>query len=313
MRYFVQIAGTALLAYFSGWAYMLYLNPEIVFARQLAEEQVRQNTRTKSHDQRYIFIGGSSCSFSIDPNQLKEEFGVSAVNWGFNAGAGRGVHLETALFSARKGDVVVLALETSGWSDESDGYITPLGSQLWHGCLKEHFEKGSQLHMLDVEASYNPVFLRPGGRHVISLGAKMLLRKPLFRYPDETLGSGGYLKGLLTEWELESTKGLVDYDLSEERRALLQRFIDVMKTRGVEVMVSIPWHFVDDSIAHEQRAINEALASELSLYCPVIKDENLGVISDRSYFSDTHWHLSISGAKKRNRVVGNSIVEGLYH
>src|SRR5258705_7873836 len=60
---------------------------------------------------RIIFLGGSSTLFGIDASQVEEETGIRAMNMGMHAGMRLERVLSVGEDTARRGDILVLALE----------------------------------------------------------------------------------------------------------------------------------------------------------------------------------------------------------
>jgi hypothetical protein len=285
--------------------YMARGNPEVAFANRVVGQQ-QERLRETEDERQILLVGGSSCSFSIDPQVLEAGFGLKAVNLGLPAGTGRGLHFEKALQAAGKGDVVVLAFEMTGWTDEEGDLVTPLGAQLWHLCLKTPWGGHSQLPRLGIDEHYALTDVRPGGRHCVTRLTKMLLGRPPFRYGDETLQGGGYL-ATSEAWKLSPEAVVRDYRLGPGMEELLARFTVLMKERGVEVVATLPWQFTAAEVAGDQREANRALLADLARHCAVIRDPRLGVESDGSLFADTNWHLTREGARVRTRELGESL------
>lgn len=60
---------------------------------------------------RVVFLGGSNIAFGIDSKMVEDSIGVSAVNYGLQAGVGLRLMMVDALQYCRKGDILVVAPE----------------------------------------------------------------------------------------------------------------------------------------------------------------------------------------------------------
>jgi hypothetical protein len=56
------------------------------------------------------------------------------------------------------------------------------------------------------------------------------------------------------------------------------------------------------------RKLNRTLLDEIAAIVPVLEDPMLGAIDDRSLFSDTEYHLSDAGSRRRSEAVVKALV-----
>jgi hypothetical protein len=301
------LAAVLVAALGAAWLYTTRADPEVAFWREALGVKVARAEEIAGADRRVFFVGGSSCAFSIDPEQLEREFGINACNFGVHAGAGRALQIELALQHLRAGDILVVAFETPLWEGEGELAPEPLGSKLWYGVLSGRTYQRSRLPDAGFPDGYSAVQLRPGGYHCVTMLAKLLLGRPLYRYTSSDLRSGGFMSTGLREGELQPSESAVPYRLGSTGRSILQRLTEHAKSVGAQVVVTLPWSFVAEPAVAEQRQANQALANEIAEFCPVLADPNLGARSDPSDFSDTNWHLSAQGAAARTAVVGKAL------
>lgn len=283
-------------------------NPQVRFQREVVSKQFEGLRASEDVSQRVLVAGGSSVSFSIQPQLLREEFGLEVVNLGLPAGAGRGLHCEWALQEVRAGDVVVLAFESTGWTADEQTLVTPLGSQFWYLTIGPQYEWKSLLGRLGVEERYQWTDIRPGGEHLITLGAKLAFKQPLFRYTKENLREGGYLAGT-AGWGLQASSRLLELKLGSLQRELLLAMKREVEAQGARLVISLPWRLTEKSRLAEQRELNQKLILELSSYAPVLADERLGACGNLDWYADTVWHLTEEGARERSRAFGKGIRE----
>ena len=303
--FFALLVGVA----FAG-SYMNWGNPNVQFQRKVVAEQFEGIRKSEEASQRVLVVGGSNVSFSIQPELLKEEFGLEVLNMGLPAGTGRGLHCEWALQEVRAGDIVVLTFESTGWTEAEETLITPLGSQFWYLTVGPHYgwkSKLSELPVEDQEERYRWTDIRPGGKHLVTLAAKVAFRQPLFRYTEKDLHAGGYLKGT-SGWGIQPGGGLLDLELAPMQRELLKGMKARVEEQGAQLVISLPWRLTKENLLEQQRSLNQKLISQLSQHAPVLDDPRSGACSQLDWYADTHWHLTEVGAQERSRAFGKGLL-----
>lgn len=295
------LGGASLVA-----AYMNWGNPNVQFQRQVVGAQFEALEKSRSSEKRVLVVGGSNVSFSIQPKLLRDEFGLEVLNMGLPAGAGRGLHCEWALQEVREGDLVVLCFESTGWTIAEDSLVTPLGSQFWYLVVGPQYGFQSQLATLGTQERYDWADVRPGGKHLFTLGAKVAFKQPLFRYTEENLREGGYLQGT-GDWKIQPGNELLELELAPLQKDLLVRMKATVEEKGAQLCISFPWRLTAQPLAQEQRKLNQRLIGELSLFAPVLVDERIGVCTRQEWYADTHWHLTREGAVERSRVFAQGV------
>lgn len=286
--------------------YTLRVNPEVEF---WSSEMDRKEAYAASLDRNepvFIFVGGSSCAFSVDPSVVREEGKFESVNMGLAAGAGPGLLLELGLQKLEKGDVLVVAIETGQWQEET--FVDPpaLGAQLYF-ANREFFKKALITPSLGFDSFRRPENLRPGGYHLATMAAKVALGRPLYRYGPENRRPGGYLVFEDPAYEVAGAESASSSVLSDNSRTLLKNLVKICEARGERVVVSFPWRYVSESVLAEERKNLKKLAAQISEICPVLEDAEGGASSDRTDFADTGWHLSPTGAARRSKGLQTAI------
>lgn len=287
--------------------YMNRINPEVQFWNDLSKEQTRW--ASEQIDRRFVFTGGSSCVFSINPEIIKKEYNLSVINAASGAGLGRPFHLDSANRFLRKGDVLILNFETDYWSQDNSPLSTPpLGSACWYSFLKDA-QVSDPLSIelaqrLGVEGSlYSKVDNRIGAEHFTLMGVKLLIGRKLYRYSKANIHPGAYCS---TDFKvkLSGSEDLLDKTITESRRNFLIQLKKLLHEKGINMAVSIPWFYVDESCADEARSQYNTLKKEIEEICPVMPDPYLGSRTERKVFADSSWHLSEEAAIQRSRLVG---------
>lgn len=292
-------------------AYMNWGNPNVRFQRKVIKKQFQSLHKPEATAQRVLVVGGSSVSFSIQPELLQQEFGLNVVNLGLPAGAGRGLHCEWALQEVRAGDLVVLSFESTGWTEQEQTLITPLGSQFWFLNIGPQYNFDSRLGEVGVKERYQWTDIRPGGKHLVTLATKLAFKQPLFRYDEENLREGGYLAGT-SGWGIQPDDYLLKLELAPLQRRLLTAMKKKVEQLGARLVVSLPWRLTKDELLVEQQELNLKLIGEIEQVAPVIHDPWLGVCNRVDWYADTGWHLTEEGADARSRAFGSGLVQWLH-
>lgn len=282
------------------------VSPEVAFWRTAVDSKFQYLGTLDPDVPKVVFVGGSSCAFSINAKLLKDKFDVQALNCGLIAGAGRDLQLDLGISTLNAGDVLVLAFETHDWGYNNVSFETPLGSQLWFTAVKPH-TKTSALGEIGRRPHYHRRDLRIGGKHAVTMGLKAVLRRPLYRYSSEGIEPGGYLTTSYRDGTFGPSSAVIQTNLSAQMRDFLVKTRYELAQREIEVFVSFPWFFMTSDVALEQRAVWQQLAEEISKFVPVLYDSNFGVSTEVEDFADTAWHLSRNGAMKRTLTIGESL------
>ena len=289
--------------------YTRSFDPETRFVTAAMQRKIAYAAELdRRFDRKIVFVGGSSCAFSVSPEILREEFGMAAVNMGILASTGRAFQIDEAVRACNRGDLLVLAFETPFWSETDELGHDGIGSKV-HWLLKDQERsRVSALASLGVKTDYPVLDRRPGLRNLVTNAAKKLLQRPDFRYSLNDVDAAGWMATDYAEEELMA--GFVSADegeLSFQRADLLRRIVRHAETIGCDVAVSIPWLYVGEESLETCRTRVAHLKSEIGAICLVLADSRLGAEADPDFFSDTGWHLSESGASTRTRTLGESI------
>lgn len=286
--------------------YQSTASPEVKFWKKAVNEKFDYLAAMDGDRPKVVFVGGSSCSFSINVEQLKDEFGIQALNGGLLAGAGRELQLDLGLSVLRPGDTLVLAFETPDWGSDSGPVNTPMGSKLWLTAIQPKLNSSS-LARIGREPNYQLRDLRVGGYHTATVLLKVAMRRPLYRYALSDIKEGGYLVTTYDDGTCRPDTDLHKTILSKPMQEFLAKTSDALRREGIQIAVSLPWRFTSERIAEAQRLQWQGLAKELSKTVTVLPDPNWGVATARADFADTPWHLSEVGATRRTKIVGESL------
>src|ERR1051326_5123913 len=178
-RVLIQVLASALIAWLACAFYTLYANPEVVFFKKAAVLKAHWAAKmTAEHEHKTVFFGGSSCTFSINPEQLLEKHNLPAANLGLGAGMGLRVLTRFALEQVRPGDTLIMAMEPGVLLGPMED--TMLGAQISFALHRPVWLAGSDTvdGTRPMHWASSILMLRPGGYHTVTLMGKVLSRKP---------------------------------------------------------------------------------------------------------------------------------------
>jgi hypothetical protein len=292
----------------AGWLgcaiYTLHLDPSVRL--WLGAARIKQAWAKKmgqEHKSRVLVYGGSSCAFSINGERMLGEQGLPVVNMGLGAGFGARFLTRWALSEARPGDTLILALEpgllNGALTDTTEA--VHLSYALHQPGLLRNLDNSATLSLAS-----QLLMLRPGGSHVVTLVAKIVGGKPLYRYRTEDINPSGWMQ---TAVRLPVDSPGPAGALSAPSRGLLKDLAGWCRQRNVRLAYSIPWGFTkpDDRVSFQKQ--NAAFLLQVAELMAVLKDPTLGVCTNRDYYADTGWHLTEQGSNLRSDSLGRQIKE----
>jgi len=288
------------LSYFAATFYTLFLNPEVQFWKTAYEQKSEWAKDLSTKGPKTVFVGGSSCAFQVDSGQLTQTYNIPSVNMGIHAGAGAPTILALGLSVISPGDTLMLYLEPSLLTAPPD--YTPLGYQMLAatGLAFEkgrHWEALSQFSLGELLSS-----IRPGLPHTVTMLAKLLTKRPLYRYGIGDLARGG---GMSTNvrmpvqamnsgpiaWNRESSDWLEELTLNIETNEKIQTFYIV------------PLGLFQTEAAEEARgAFRDFLAHAPKPISP-LADPAMGVATNPADFADSAQHLNRDAMIERTKEV----------
>jgi len=265
-----------------GWIYTKYYEPETRFWVDAFRER-RAEIREVRDPVRVIFSGDSACSFGINPLLFQEETGLKAYNLGGTRQMGMEVFMDEALKHAREDDVLVLICNPVLLATEAERESAPKAGVRMELALS---------HELRAEEFVDAT--RPGFNHLVSLAAKVALRKPMFRYSAEDRRPLGQV---VTSLRDHAAASLREFEMEERLPAVVSVLESWQKRcaeQGVLLCYLLPVELTDKA----------ALLDELERQLPrvkVLRTESLGCSDDDSLFSDTLFHLTEEAAADLTR------------
>ena len=196
MKLFFACILCAALAFLVGAFMMTSANPEVDFWASIRDKrdlQIEEIRRDQPQQPIVIFTGGSSCAFSIRPEIIQEAIGMPVMNYGAAAGTGSKFLIEQALQRCKKGDILVLAMETHFLAEEGRGKPTSLGMSLALSDRDIQLAVGGDTFGDSVSAGEFFSFMRPGARYSAKWIGKSLKGDLSYRYKVTDYRNRGWL------------------------------------------------------------------------------------------------------------------------
>jgi hypothetical protein len=297
---------TAVVTWSAGAVYSLKGNPEIRFFKAAAQiKQVWAQKITTEHGAKVVFFGGSSCTFSVDPERLLKRHSLPAVNAGLGAGMGLRVLTRFALAQVADGDTLIMAMEPTILKEPIED--TMLGAQISYALHHpEWLARGRSVDSsTDVPWVSSALMLRPGGYHVFTLLGKALSRKPLYRYHASDFNTAGWQQTVvripLLPWTAE------DQPISDPVRNYLVALRQWCEAHHVKIAYSLPWTYTDQEHQAELRRNNLRFLRQVATILPVLADPRLGIDMVKEHFADTVWHLAGVAAQTRTDELADQV------
>ena len=295
----VRVLGALLVGFCISWlASVVYLftldAPMENWVRALDKQDRWSQHFTAGQGPRLVVTGGSSCTFSIDGGMATEQFHVPVINGGLEAGMGAyGVLLLSSRLT-ESGDTLVLAIEPplllSPLDYTQDTLQLMIRRLEWDRLVQAKKVTGRAVPLDSL--FFSPC---PGLQNVAAFLGRVVTHTP-YRYENAEIRAGGLM---VTDFRYPLSKDGYIPGLSPGNRDVLLHFRDWASHRGVRVVYSIPWYYVGNERASEQKRINARFLASLSEIMPVVREEEFGVQTDPSLFADTKWHLTEEAAQVR--------------
>lgn len=289
--------------------YTRWLNPEVRLYRHAFEVKRSWAHRMEERfGKKTIVFGGSSTSFAVDPALILERYGEPVANLGLHAGMGARFLTAAAASLARRGDLLLMAMEPGLLTDPDPG--SDLAAQT--GFALDHFDWVHASNITDEPVHWveDLVSLRPGAYHFFTLLAKLALGRPLYRYH-----LGDFTE---TGWQRTQDRRPIpdasgwSAELSPDAVALLEDLRAWSEARGVRLAYLLPWRYASPQASRDFQLANLRFLLQVARYLPVLADPRLGAYSVREHFADTPYHLLPEGAAVRSDELGRLLREGRF-
>ena len=297
---------TALGALALAAVYVSRINPEVRFQNGLwsiKRAAVARLRRVPRPEGVIVATAGSSGMFGIDVLRLQQTHGLPLANLAMGAGLGAGVLIESAVSETQPGDTLLLVLEPFLLTDPQ----TPpsLGIQFSLACEHREWVTRPTFGQPRVPLASAWLALRPGGRHCVTMLAKLIARREPFRYRLADVDAGGLVQ-TDTRVTLEGPPLLADH-LDPEAVKMLAALRDWGRARKVRIIYTLPWSYCPEAGLPEYRRQHAAYLRDVSRYILVLKEPSFGAHSVVGDFADSVWHLNRETAALRSDELGRAL------
>ena len=288
-----------------GGIYSAHFEPETKFWAETFQER-REALEGNTEGPKVIFTGDSACSFGVDAQLFKDITGTMSHNLGGTRQMGMRIFMGEALRYATRGDLIVLIANPALLVSEVREKMHPKAGARMALALSEN------LRWTEFVDS-----TRPGFNHLISLGAKLALGMPGFRYK----GSDRRLGGLVTTTGRDRPAPARQvFDMSSDLIAAeqtLKKWGELCQARGVHLCYLLPVELTDSEVLNENRQRKNAFLRRLKkneIGVTILETERAGCSDDETLFADTLFHFTECGAAdftKRLASVLESVLKDL--
>lgn len=289
----------------AGWLYQVRFEPETRFWAAAFEER-RQELGGDERRPRLIFTGDSACSFGLNPRLLEEGLGLPTYNLGGTRQMGMRIFMNEALRHARQGDTIVLIANPALLASEADEERYPKAGARMALAMSEELKLGEW-----VDAT------RPGFNHLVSLGAKIALGMPMFRYDEGDLREGGQVVTSKRDHPAATRREFEMEDRLSKAALVLQAWGESCGERGVSLCYLLPIELTDAEILARNRKKKGDFLSALEARetgVRILRTERMGCSAEGELFADTLFHFTEEGAadfSRRLLPVFQEFLEGL--
>jgi len=291
----ILLLALVVLLPFAGMGLIYSVQPNAYENTYYAELPVKVDRLEQTPGSRVVVIGGSSVAFGIDSKLMEQELGMPCVNFGLYAAFGLKPMLDLSLRELHRGDIVVIAPETT-----SQMYSSYCG----YDYLLQAFEGRIDL-LLGLGAEYYPGLASkiPGyvrdakklrsmggasGAGVYSLTSFDEYGDIVYSRPENIMG-----KGYVEDNPPELREEIVTADFL----GMINDYVHAARNRGAKVYFSfcpVNALALGDIDEAEQAAFVQALHDGLD--CPVLSPLSDHVM-DAGFFYDSNYHLNDIGAR----------------
>lgn len=302
-KFILKIGGALFLGLLVAVRISTFGNPEVVFWAKLFEEKDREISVIVKP--KIVFVGGSSCTFSVDPEIVGERTGMSAYNYGGIAYMGPRYMFARVKEHLKAGDVLVVGYEPEILKGIDGEKAYPLGRRM---ALYN-----SELDLLPVLWTPEKNFqrwmeaVRPGLRvTVVSLGRALRGGRPYAYTPDDQK-RGGRLELGKMEYQLPARKELGILPLEKSAIVFMRELVAFCQKNDITCVYTIPWQATDPAYVEENRKKRAEFLAEVGTVIPCLEDERVGVIAGMEGFSDSEYHLGPEMSRKRSEFLSTKL------
>lgn len=260
---------------------------EVYFFNRLADAQKhRSEALDRTYAHKVVIFGGSSCASQHLPD-LCMEAGVPLVNAGLHAGLNVEDMADHALKLTRPGDVLIISAVPAVFARGER--FTELGLRFAYvrkGLLEPNFGCERQVW----ERLWSVSGIASGQLSQIKRVFRRPRNKSYTIRPDASLGTG-------SSCTLTRTSA-ADPLPAPEQEALLRRMARHCRERGIVLYYKAPSEYVGPVVTEERRQERLRFLQAMACIVPVLNEPGLGLMTDKSLFTDSPQHMTQQGARQ---------------
>lgn len=285
-------------------AYTLWLNPEVRFFTQLSAVQDAWSQKMgREHSRKVVVYGGSSCTFSINGEQMLRDYNLPTVNRGLVAGLGVKILTLHAIEDLKKGDTLIVAIEPGLLTEPLE--TTSVAVQFSYAEGHPNWAVRPALGLPGASRGATLMDLRPGSYHALTLIGKLVSGRSLYRYNvADASPSGWAVTSVRLPFRGPPAHGP---HLSDDARRFLPALRDWCKERDIRLAYSLAWAYCPAEKLAEFRKSNADILHRIAEFIPVLKEPQLGADTNANHFADTNWHLNEEGSRLRTDELGRTV------
>lgn len=261
--------------------------------------------RAESDEPCYVFAGGSEVRMCLDPQIMKDEYGVRVVNAGGMAGYGIRCNAVLGVHYLRPGDTLLLAMRGTKM-DLVDG-ITTSGLKFCYRRLgMSMFDSG----IIPADAStLKQIFVGRAGDLSMYIAKKLLRPDDVYKYDTNTkLHESGWCENFYREKYMHINYFHLGHEAKAEINPPLRHFLlqlkGVCEAKGARLCIYMsPERLTPSCIVPSAMVAYQYM----KLGIPVLKDPTFGCEAGMQYISDRPNHLSPEGTRKYSRIYADAI------
>ncbi len=309
LLFLIFIAATLAIA--TNFLINRYADANQVYFRQVGEysEQWAKTLR-KQHPSIYIICGGSSGRFSINPQQILDDYDIPLVTANGNAGFGVVANTALAWKLLQKGDTLILSHE-EGLLQSQGNLCTSSGlHQAAQRCGFAMFKDG----IIPLTSENLLTSLRGSSTSLSATFAKLFYPVAArFRYfrttkvhPTGWAEIYSYPPHTPDDSPLPQFSHLKQTSISPSVKAHYQQVLMAADKRGIRVIA----HLSTSYKKHDYSLRYIWFMLELTrMGIPVVYIPDFNTMPDRSYVSDQNSHLNAKGSRVTSANLGKSLQE----
>ena len=266
--------------------------------------------RAESDAPCYVFAGGSEVRMCVDPQIMKEEFGVRVINAGGMAGYGVRCNAALGVDYLRPGDTLMLALRSIVLG-EDDGMTTSGLKFCYRRLGWRMFDSG----LISADASkLKQIFVGRAGDLSMYIAKNLFRPDDVYKYDTNTkLHESGWCENFYREEFMHMNyfhiSSNVKVEINETLRNFLMQLKAACEAKGARLCI-----YMSPERLFTSCVVPSALVAYqyMKLGIPVLKDPTFGCESDMQYISDRPNHLSPEGTRKYSRIYAEAIRNNAY-